>query len=219
MAKKKENRFDDGFQAYLTKKANFIGEIKMPEILDMKNTSVPKELISFEKIKSSKNKRGYIHFYNHDKIFEEFIATVPKYLSILSEYDGVITPDCSLAIGQLDYLQMTNTYFNRAVGVYLQQHNIPVIPTVRWSDEDSFRYCFNGLPLRSILAISTHGCIKSIDQKRIFKIGLIKMIELLKPTDVIVYGYMPSSIFEDLYDKTNFHNYPNHFEKNCGNEV
>ena len=170
MAKKKENRFDDGFQAYLTEKANFVGQIKMPEILDMKNTSIPKELISFEKIKTSKNKRGYIHFYNHDKIFEEFIATVPKFLKILSEYDGVITPDCSLAIGQLDYLQMTNTYFNRAVGVYLQRNGIPVIPTVRWSDEDSFRYCFNGLPTNSILAVSTHGCIKSNEQKRMFNL-------------------------------------------------
>ena len=216
---KKNNRFDDGFQAFLTEKANFVGEIKMPEIVDMGNTSIPKELISFDKLKTSKTKRGYIHYYIHDKIFASFIANVPNYLKYLSQYDGVITPDCTLAIGQLDYLQMTNTYFNRAVGVYLQQHGIPVIPTVRWSDEDSFRYCFNGLPKHSILAVSTHGCIKSNEQKRMFRTGLIKMIELLKPTDVIVYGYMPQSIFEGLDKITRFHNYPNHFEKCRKDEV
>lgn len=219
MARKKKNRFDDRFQAYLTEKANFVGKIKMPEILDLQNTSIPKELISFEKIKSSKNKRGYIHFYCHDKIFEEFIAIVPNFLGLLSEYDGVITPDCSLAIGQLDYLQMTNTYFNRAVGVYLQQHNIPVIPTVRWSDASSYEYCFNGLPKHSILAISTYGCINSKEKKIIFKQGLNKMIEILEPIDVLVYGYMPSEIFDDLKNKTNFHNYPNPFEQNCKKEV
>lgn len=219
MPKKKKNRFDDGFQAYLTEKANFVGDIKMPEIIDMKNTSIPKELITYEKLKTSKTKRGYIHFYNHDKIFANFIADVRKYIPLLQEYDGVITPDCSLAIGQLDYLQMTNTYFNRAVGVYLQQNGIPIIPTVRWSDEESFRFCFNGLPKNSILAISTHGCIKSNEQKRIFRKGLLKMLELLTPTDVIVYGYMPDSIFGDLKDKTNFHNYQNHFAQNCKSEV
>ena len=218
MAKKK-NRFDDGFQAYLTEKANFVGEIKMPEIVDMGNTNIPKELISFDKLRTSKNKRGYIHFYIHDKVFASFIANVSAYLKFLSEYDGVITPDCTLAIGQLDYLQMTNTYFNRAVGVYLQQHGIPVIPTVRWSDEDSFRYCFNGLPKHSILAVSTHGCIKSNEQKRIFRVGLLKMIELLEPTDVIVHGYMPESVFGGLEKLTRFHNYPNHFEKCREGEV
>ncbi len=218
MAKKK-NRFDDGFQAYLTEKANFVGEIKMPEIVDMGNTNIPKELISFDKLRTSKNKRGYIHFYIHDKVFASFIANVSAYLKFLSEYDGVITPDCTLAIGQLDYLQMTNTYFNRAVGVYLQQHGIPVIPTVRWSDEDSFRYCFNGLPKHSILAVSTHGCIKSNEQKRIFRVGLLKMIELLEPTDVIVHGYMPKSVFGGLEKLTRFHNYPNNFEKCREGEV
>lgn len=219
MSKKKISRFDDGFSAYLTENASFSGDIKMPEILKMGNESIPKELISFGKIKTSPTKRGYIHFYIYDRLFEEFIAIVPKFLHILSEYDGVITPDCSMAIGQLDYLQMTNTYFNRAVGVYLQQHGIPVIPTVRWSDESSFDYCFNGLPKHSILAISTHGCIKSSKQKTIFKKGLQKMLATLEPTDVIVYGYMPYVIFGDLYGITKFHNYPNHFEKNIKKEI
>lgn len=47
---KEKNRFDDGFQAYLTEKANFVGEVKMPEIVNMDNVDIPKELIPFEKI-------------------------------------------------------------------------------------------------------------------------------------------------------------------------
>ena len=45
------------------------------------------------------------------------------------------------------------------------------------------------------------------------------MIELLEPTDVIVYGYMPLNIFEGLEKLTRFHNYPNHFEKCRKDEV
>lgn len=219
MKHKNKNRFDDGFQSYLTENANFVGKPKMPEIIKMNNESIPKALIPFSQIKTSKNKRGYLHFFIHDKLFENFIANVKDYLPLLSQFDGVITPDCSLAIGQLDYLQMTNTYFNRAIGVYLQQHGIPVIPTVRWSDESSFAYCFNGLPSHSILAISTHGCIKSNSQKEMFRKGLIAMINALIPTDVIVYGYMPKSVFQGLEKKTIFHRYPNHFEINCNKGV
>ncbi len=215
MPKKSKNRFDDGFQSYLVDDVSFSSDIPMPEIIDMGNTDIPLDLIPFNKIRTSTNKRGYIHFYLHDKIFQNFIADVQSYLNLLSEYDGVITPDCSIAIGQLKYLQMTNTYFNRAVGCYLQKNGIPTIPTVRWGDESTYEFCFNGLPKNSILAISTHGCIKSNWQKEIFKNGLIKMIELLTPTNVIVYGYMPDIIFKDLESYTRFHNYENHFEKIC----
>lgn len=215
MNHKNKNRFDDGFQAYLTKNANFVGKPKMPEIMKMGNESIPKALIPFSKIKTSENKRGYLHFYMHDKLFQDFITNLKSYLPLLTQYDGVITPDCSLAIGQLEYLQMTNTYFNRAVGVYLQHQGIPVIPTVRWSDESSFDYCFNGLPKNSILAVSTHGCIKSNDQKLMFRKGLIAVIKLLNPTDVVVYGYMPKTVFKELDKLTDFHRYPNHFEINC----
>lgn len=219
MSHKKKNRFDDGFQSYLTEKANFVGKIKMPEIIAMNNIDIPKKLIPFNNIKRSKDKRGYIHFYIHDKLFEDFYNNIPKLLNLLSQFDGVITPDCSMAIGQLNYLQMTNTYFNRACGVYLQQNGIPVIPTVRWSDENSFEYCFNGLPKNSILAISTHGCIKSNKQKQMFKIGLNEMINRLSPSDIIVYGYMPAFIFDDFKNRTNFHRYPNHFEQSCKKRV
>ena len=217
--KKKNNKFDDGFQAYLVENANFVGEIKMPEIVDMHNTDIPKDLIPFSKIRTSDTKRGYIHFYMHDNLFQDFIANVKKYVNLISQYDGIITPDCSLAVGQLDYLQMTNTYFNRAIGAFLQRLGIPVVPTVRLSDENSYRFCFNGLPKHSIVAISTHGCIKSKKQKEQFREGLIQMLKILEPRDVIVYGYMPKSIFGGLEQVTNFHNYPNHFEKNCKKKV
>ncbi len=215
MKHKSKSRFDDGFQANLTKNACFSGDPKMPEIIKMNNESVPKALIPFTEIRNAQNKHGYLHFFVHDRLFQGFIADVESYLPLLSQYDGVVTPDCSMAIGQLDYLQMTNTYFNRAVGVFLQQHGIPVIPTARWSDESSFEYCFNGLPKNSILAISTHGCIKTKEQKSLFRKGLIKMIELLSPTDVVVYGYMPKEVFDGLEKLANFHRYPNHFEINC----
>ena len=116
-------------------------------------------------------------------------------------------------IGQQDYLQQTNTYLNRAVAFYLQKHGISVIPNVRWSDESSFLYCFNGIPKNSIVAISTHGCIHTRDQKEMFKKGLAEMLSIIEPKDVVVHGKMPDDIFNEFKNITNFHRFPSEFEK------
>ena len=187
----------------------------MPAMMPLNNVSIPKKLISFEKIHTTNDKHGYIHFFVHDKLFQDFIANVKDYVPLLSQFDGILTPDCSMAIGQLDYLQKTNNYFRQAVGVYLQQCSQSVIPTIRWSDEESLNYCLNGIPKNYIVAISTHGCIKSNEQKDLFRKCLIKTLEILQPTDVLVYGYMPKRVFDGLDKMTNFHRYPNHFEEYC----
>ena len=102
---------------------------------------------------------------------------------------------------------------NRAVGFYLQKNGIPVIPNIRWSDESSFDYCFQGVPLYGIVSISTHGCIKSRQQKEMYKIGLEAMLNTLKPTDVLVHGHMPENIFDEYKSETHFHRYASEFER------
>ncbi|MBQ9064981.1 MAG: DUF4417 domain-containing protein [Blautia sp.] len=62
------------------------------------------------------------------------MTATTRYIDVLKLYDGVITPDCTMMIGQSPCLQQANTYMNRAVGFYLQRQGIPVIPNIRWSD-------------------------------------------------------------------------------------
>lgn len=38
------------------------------------------------------------------------------------------------------------------------------------------------------------------------------MIEVIEPTDVLVYGRIPPDIFEDFHNLTKFHRYPSEFE-------
>ncbi len=126
--------FDDGFQAYLTEGANMVGEAGIPMLTDLKNTQIPKGMIPFGKANICYNHRQYVHFYSHDKEFCRVLTATNRYLDLLKLYDGVITPDCSILIGQSRCLQQANTYMNRAVGFYLQKQGIPVIPNVRWGD-------------------------------------------------------------------------------------
>ena len=204
---------DDGFQSYLTEGAALVGSPGIPMLVDMHNTVVPRDIIPFEKCKKEKDRRKYVHFYMHDRYFSPVLTATRRYVELLKTFDGVITPDCTMLVGQAPCLLQTNTYFNRAVGVYLQRQGIPVIPNIRWSDEKSFDFCFLGVPQNTIVSVSTHGCIRSADQKRLFRLGLEAMIAALKPTVVLVHGHMPESVFAPFASLTCFHRYPSLFER------
>ena len=172
------------------------------------------QVIPFEKIRETGcDKRKYVHFYMHDKYFASILTSTKRYVNLLKQYDGVITPDCTLLVNQSKCLQETNTYFNRAVGFYLQKQGIPVIPNIRWSDERSYPYCFLGVPLHAIVCVSTHGCIRSNRQKELFKNGLYHMLMTLEPSDVLVHGYMPDAVFGEFTKYVLFHRYPSRFEE------
>ena len=209
----RKTKYDDGFHSYLIEGATIVGKPGIPMLMNLKNTQIPKDMIPFEKAKHEEDKRKYVHFYMHDKDFSNVLTSTTKYIDLLKQFDGVITPDCSLLIGQSECLQQTNTYFNRAVGYFLQRNGIPVIPNIRWSDESSFDYCFLGVPKNSIVSVSTHGCIRSKEQKRLFKLGLREMIKVLEPTDILVHGHMPDIVFGEFLEDVRFHHYKSQFEK------
>ncbi len=211
--RKRKMIFDDGFQADLTDGAYLVGDAGIPMLMDLNNTQIPLDIIPFTKAKNCENKRQYIHFYVHDKEFSDVLTATHKYIDLFKLYDGVITPDCTLMIGQAKCLQEANTYMNRAVGFFLQKNGIPVIPNIRWSDETSFEYCFLGVPKNSIVAVSTHRCITSKDERRMFKKGMAAMMSTLEPTAVLVHGYMPEEIFDDFKGQADFYRYASQFER------
>ena len=102
---------------------------------------------------------------------------------------------------------------NRAVGFYLQKNGIPVIPNIRWSDETSFSYCFLGVPQGSIVVVSTHGCIRSRQEKAMFRIGLEAMLEHIRPAAVLVHGRMPEEVFAPFAGQIKFCRYPSQIER------
>lgn len=204
---------DDGFHSYLTAGAALVGDPGIPMLVNMHNIEIPKDIIPFEKCRKEQDKRKYVHFYMHDRYFAPVLTATQKYVDLLKQFDGVITPDCTMLVGQAKCLLQTNTYFNRAVGVYLQQQGIPVIPNIRWSDESSLDYCFLGVPKNSIVAVSTHGCIRTNRDKELWKVCLQAMLQELNPSDVLVHGYMPDSVFGPFVSQTNFHRYPSQFER------
>lgn len=200
---------DDGYASYLVREAEFEGKWEIP-IIQNENIEISKDIIPYEKmnkVNTESKKDIFIHFYMHDKRFRELIIYTKKYLNIFRKYGGLVSPDCSLYVDMPLCLQLSNVYMNRAVGAYMQNNGIKVIPNVRWGDERSFEFAFTGLETGGVYAISTHGCIKSEEEKIRFKKGLGEMIKRLKPKKILLHGNMPDFIFKEFLDETNFIHY------------
>ena len=209
----KRSILDDGFQAYLTEGASFVGAPGIPMLMNLYNSQIPRDLLPFGKARSCENKRQYIHFYQFDNCFSSVLTATTKYIDVLKLYDGVITPDCSILIGQSRCLQEANTYMNRAVGYYLQKQGIPVIPNIRWGDESTYDFCFLGVPKNGIVCISTHGCLRDKELRRIFKAGIPVMLDELAPKTVLVHGFMPEEVFGEYIHRSHFVRYASEYER------
>ena len=207
---------DDGYSSYLVEGATFVGKYQIPSLSKHDKILIPRDMIPFDKRNVVKEKDLAIDFYMHEATFRQVLTSTSKYLDELASYEVVISPDCSLYRDMPLCLQITNTYMNRAVGFYLQKHGVYVIPNVRWGDERSFEFCFQGLPINDIVCISTHGCIRSAENKYYFKLGLREMLRVLKPQVVLVHGAMPDEVFEDFIGITKFIHYESYISRKKG---
>ena len=158
--------------------------------------------------KSIKNKKrnfkhnAYICFYTDDYRYDGprgIWQDSDFALRIIRHFAGVITPDFSTYQDFPEPIKIYNTYRMRAFGYLLSTNGIPVINNVRWGTPESYKYCFDGIPQNSIVAIGTVGGSprKLIDRKR-FEDGLYEMVERLKPHTIIVYGSARYDCFEEL---------------------
>ncbi len=89
----------------------------------------------------------------------------------------------------------------RALALWLQNNGVEVIPNVRFGDERTFSFCFDGIEGNKTVAVGTHGCIKRKEDKIFFKAGLAQMVQRLSPKTIIVYGAAPDSIFKPYKEK------------------
>lgn len=120
-------------------------------------------------------------------------------LKVLCHFAGAITPDFSTNQDFPEAIKIYATYRMRLYGYWLGRNGIPIINNVRWGTPETFSYCFEGIPVNSIVAIGTvgGGPRKLVDRGR-FETGLYKMVEVLRPHTILVYGSANGECFENL---------------------
>ena len=132
-----------------------------------------------------------IHFFIDDYQFQRLWAQPDSYLGQLRRFQAVCTPDFSTYTDFPKAIQIYNHYRKHWLGAYWQQNGITVIPTISWSDHESYDWCFDGEPEGSYVAVSSVGTQMSRQAREYFIDGYREMMARLRPTAVIVYGTVP----------------------------
>lgn len=189
----------DVFRAFLVENAIYDGDLEIPCL--KKETSRPLKLISFSKAIKSNEYDAWIHFYEDDVVFERIWNKPNKYLPIVKKFKGVITPDFSVYRDMPLVMQQWNIYRSRAIGHWLQENNVPVIPNVRFGDERTYDVACCGIQKYGTISIGTHGCIKGLTDRSYFVTGLECIIKELQPSTLVVYGSTPDKIFGKYREK------------------
>ena len=123
-------------------------------------------------------------------------------LKVLCHFAGVITPDFSTYQDFPEPIKLYATYRMRLYGYWLGVNGLEVINNVRWGTSETWRYCFEGIPLNSIVAIGTvGGSPRKLDDRKRFEEGLFKLVEVLQPHTIIVYGSANYECFEKLKEQ------------------
>lgn len=194
----------DVFRAGLVEHARFEGLWEMPVIPS--TDRLPDKLLAFDHALSQDRFDHFVHFYIDDERFECLWKRPGDYLARLSKFQGVISPDFSLYRDLPLGVQLWNTYRGRAIGHWLARNGIEVIPNVRWGDERSYAFCFDGVQAGKPVAVGTYGCIGAPFDRRhredrlYFRKGLEAMLDRLRPSAVVVYGFAPAELFRPYMD-------------------
>jgi len=178
--------------------------------------SLPSTIITWEEAKAIYKERiskkdynfkfdAFVCFYIDDYKFDGprgIWHDCKQALKVLRHFAGVITPDFSTYQDFPEPIKLYATYRMRLFGYWLGVNGLEVINNVRWGTPETWDYCFEGIPKNSIVAIGTVGGSprKHIDKDR-FENGLFKMVEMLAPHTIIVYGSDKYPCFDKLKEQ------------------
>lgn len=137
-----------------------------------------------------------IHFFIDDYQFMRVWTDPDRYAYMLLKFQAVCTPDFSTYTDFPKAVQIFNHYRKHWCGAYWQDYGITVIPTISWSDEDSFDWCFDGEPVGGVVAVSSVGTQNDPQCRRLFEAGFDEMVKRLQPSQIIMYGDIPDVCLE-----------------------
>lgn len=132
-----------------------------------------------------------VNFFVDDYVFERVWRDPTRYAQFLREFAAVMTPDFSMFTDWPKAVQIYNHWRKHQLGAYWQVMGLNVIPTICWSDEESFEWCFDGEPVGGTVAVSSVGTQKSRVSRMHFLNGYREMIRRLRPDKIVFFGAVP----------------------------
>lgn len=138
-----------------------------------------------------------VHFFLDDYQFQRIWAEPDRYTERLRQFRAVLSPDFSPYANFPLAIQIYNHYRKHWLAAYWQTKGVTVIPTVTWSDRRSFEFCFDGEPIKSVVAISSVSTQTTDEYKQWFLDGYEEMMKRLMPERILWRGTVPSECETD----------------------
>ena len=144
----------------------------------------------------NERKDKVVHFFLADYLFERCWNQLEKQAELLKQFKAVLQPDFSMYTDMPKPMQQWQHYRKMFVSAYWQSKGIRVIPTPGWSTPDSYEWCFEGMPTGSMVVVSSVGCSKNPEAKKLFELGYREMLKRLEPAQIVWYGKVPEWLEE-----------------------
>lgn len=166
-----------------------VGKYNIPELDPVYEVDV-ENWIGFNYCKTSKLPKATtgVQFFIDDYQFERTWNQPTVYVKMLKGYGCVLSPDWSMFTDFPLAMQIFNHYRKHWMARYWQDNGLTVVPTICWSDERSYDFCFDGEPLESVVAVSNVGCMQDKESARLFEQGYNEMLERLRPKEVLFFA-------------------------------
>ena len=171
-------------QVFESSTANGIPDLKPTDVVptDLAAWNIPRQ-----RAHAAAN-NGALHFFLDDYRFETVWFSPERLLDRVQEVGTALTPDFSIWVDMPPAAKVWNIYRNRWCGAYWQSQGIEVIPTVHWAGPETYGYCFEGIPMNSIVATSSMGAHKYKSDQILFRDGMQELVSRVQPRLILAYG-------------------------------
>lgn len=186
----------DVFLAYLTDGAKRTSFDEYPIIENwMIEKEIPSHIIQWDR-KNDVNdySNTCICFYCNDEKLNGVLGNPIKYVDELKKYKCIVGMDASPYDNMPLWSQKSQIGLNLAITYYFGSLGIKVIPNVRLGDDRTFS-SLEAYPKGTLIAIGTNGFVKNNENRYFFANQLVKVVDTLEPSGIVVYGYDNYEIF------------------------
>lgn len=160
-------------------------------------------------LSSTDRSSHWFHCFVEDSQFERLWHNYFKYVPIVCEAAGIIGTDFSLYRDYEEDILIRNCLRNRTLAYAYQKLGLKVIPTAGFAGENTWGWCYDGLPSESSIAITTNGTLSDPEARRLFVGGLDALVVLKRPKNLIICGHYPDWITQK-YPNTNIVSIPSY---------
>lgn len=210
MYKDKNGVIEDSFQAFLVEGANFTENEEYPILEKWMISEIPPEkIMPFDKALHYHGdlSRIYVCFYARDLVFERVRRNPKRYQDFFKRCAGLIGFDFSIHSDMPLVKQKAQMNDNLSLTYYYGKQGNRIIPNIRYGIDETADEFLLAIPKRSFIAIGTHGFIKAKAQKSEWYCFLEKIIDVLEPAGIIVYGKLSGNIFVEFGSRCKFYCY------------